>query len=454
MNQLWVPGMQPLRLSREFVERCLHTTTGGPTEKAHYLAMALYAATREGSADQGEFVVRSGSLRTSLEHSADGATLRRKLAALEREGLLEISRAGRARRYRVHARPDDRIMLTSSIRQAAATGLQSAIEADQISYALSQARTGHWKPKTLLMALGALWRARGTERGSVRVGWDELATILESERRRPLEQAAKELRNAGYIDWIETGHAIELAFVVDAYGHPNPQWRGRNRIAVHLAPAADAQAPATGAAPGPRVEEPETPAPAAAAPPEPRASVPPMTARQLRTLAGILRGLFGIASGEPVEAIGLAALPEDLAAELNRRAGGLRRAGGGDAQISLETIPADIGAELIRRLGGPARNETERRLRNRWLRERMRRDRRKTPGRGGRKPGAPAGNEEAARGAASQQRAKDSARQLGYVPTDNPDEPWIRLSRAGMLGYDIVGGLAIQRRTRGGGTGD
>ena len=451
MHQPWMPGWQPRRLGREFLTRCLRTTAGGPLEKTHYLALALYAATREGIVDEGEFIVRTEVLRAALEHPPDGSTLRRRLIALQRAALVDIGRAGPARQYRVHARPDNRIVLGSRAAQLTDNGLASAIEADQITCALSQAVTGHWKPKTLLLALGALWRATGNERGSVRVGRAELRAILEWSHQGRLDRAKGALRDAGYIDWQHCGHELELAFLIDAYGHPRPEWRRRNRVIVQLGSATTAAAsePEPGPQPGPRIIIAPGPCAPSAPPAAPPAGAPAMTPRQLRTLAGILRDLYRIPHGEPVEKMHLASVPEDLAAELSRRAGGLKRTAAGEPRISLNTIPADVGAELIRRLGGPARNRTERQLRTRSLRERMLWGNRSTdPDDGDDKPRAPAEAANAALEAARQERAEESARQLGYVPTDNPDEPWVRKSRASVLGYDLIDGRACKRSPR------
>ena len=451
MHQLWVPGWQPRLLSREYLARCIRTTAGGHHEKSHYLALALYAATREGIADEGEVVVRTDVLGAALEHPPQSQSLRRHLTALERSALIEISRAGRARRYRVRALPDDRIVLGSQAALSSGIGLESAIEADQISYALSRAVTGAWQLKTLLLALGALWRAAGNDRGSVRVGRAQLRAILEWSHQGRLATAKGALRDAGYIDWAEYGEQVEIAFLVDAYGDPRPEWRERNRVILDSTSARAAPEPHADPAREPAehigiVRDEDAP-PRHQGPPE--VGGPAMSPRQLRTLAGILRDLYSIPHGEPVEQMALITLPEDLAAQMARQAGGPKRAAGDDAQISLDTIPGDIGAELIRRLGGPARNDTERRLRTRWLRDRMRSENRS--GQGGEKPHAPSGDTDPALEAGRRERAEQSARQLGYVPTDNPDEPWVRKTLAPMLGYEIRDGRARKRRAAEGG---
>ena len=455
MQQLWVPEWQPRRRSREFLERCLRTTAGGQFQKTHYLALALYAATRAGVVDEGEFIIRNEVLRGMLEHSARGDTLRRKLVALEREALIEISRAGRARRYRVFARPDDRIVLAPGTSRVTEAGLVNAVEAAKVSYALSRAVTGHWKPKTLLMALGALWRVAANDRGTMRFRRSDLQTALEWNHHGRLDKAKRELQVAGYIDWVRVGHEIEMSLCVDVHGRPVGRGHG-NRVTIEVGPIAPAETP----------PEPETKrsdqgdegrleigvAPKAAEPEAPEAPealdgpVPRMTDRQLRTLAGILRDLYQIPLGKPVEEIGLAALPEDLAAEVNRRRTGPKPPAGASGELKLETIPADIGAELIRRLGGPARTRDQRRRRTRWLREQARHATSQGSGEETEDRSEPARPEpQAAQDDTRRERAEQTARELGYVPTDNPRQPWVRREQAGLLGYRLVDGRAIKR---------
>lgn len=452
MHQLWAPEWLPGRLSRQFLDRCLRTTAGGQFEKLHYLALALHAATREGVVDEGEFIIRNDALARMLEHGARWDTLRRKLAALQREALIDVGRTGRASRYRIFARPDDRIVLATagggrSLEKSAPGSLE-----EQIRYAISHAQTGHWKPKTLLMALGALWVVMGNEQGSMRIRRAELRSALEWGHQSRLDSAKRSLRDAGYIDWIRLRHEIEMRFLVDSDGRPRPELLEGEGVTLEVAgTAGGSMAPEDRADTGaersggqalidaPPDEEREVVAQASAG------GVPRMTSRQLRTLAGILRDLYGIPVGQPVEKITLAALPEDLAAEINRRRSGRKPTAGASGELSLEAIPADIGAELIGRLGGPARTESDRRRRTRWLRQRARESRDADTGRREQAAGGnPACEHDGAGDNTRQERAEDTARQLGFVPTDDPDEPWIRRSEAGARGYRIVGGRAVK----------
>ena len=452
MHQLWVPEWRPSRLSREFLDRCLRTTAGGRFEKLHYLALALHAATREGVVDEGEFIVRNDTLARMLEHGARWDTLRRKLAALQRGALIEIGRTRGAKRYRIFARPDDRIVLASGAPGGGLAESAPGSREEQISYALSRAETGHWKPKTLLMALGALWVVIGNEQESMRIRRADLRSALEWGHQGRLDSAKRSLRDAGYIDWIRVGHEIEMRFLVDADGRPRPKLRVGERLTFDIAGGA-AEGPAPGQPTDARANGRGTQAPVEIMADEElgiaaRASagaVPRMTNRQLRTLAGILRDLYGIPVGQPVEKITLAALPEDLAAEINRRRSGRKPPAGASGELSLEAIPADIGAELIGRLGGPARTESDRRRRTRWLRQRAR----ESAAADGRSREEAAGRNlpdelDRAEKNTRQERAEDTARQLGFVPTDDPGEPWIRKSDAGARGYRIVGGRAVR----------
>ena len=418
MKQLRLPAGQPIRASVELLLGCIQTAAGGRTDKAHLLGLGLWASCYEGGDNEGVVIASSREIVEGFEHRQN-ATLRSAIGRMVAKGIITREQGGRWRRHLITPKPDKGLWIPERGTRESRMHLRSLPDRFGLAEAASRARTGHWRTKSDLMAFTAICVALGNERGSVRISRRDLARLLEYGSEETLDKAKNRLRDLGYIEWVRSGRENEFAILINRSGEP--QFTASPETEPELV-AVDEMAPPNGGPENtgllPAQEQPATENEAAYA-----------GNGNATSVDATHEGLPGSDQADVMSTEGqVAAL-----------CGKVRATGRVPDEDYFRKLSKQEASQILTAWGGTDSDPARRRLRARVVRQQMQEKRKAERTR---QPIQPEPTE--AQQAARRRNAEESARERGYVPTDDGD--WIQRDQAGQLGYHIKEDRAVRIR--------
>ena len=223
-EQGWLPsGLGTLR-NREFLRHCVRTRIGSPAGKRHFLSLGLCASTWAGDQSSGWFLAYREAVRESFEHSTVAGMNGMIKALSDQERVLRTKVGGKNRYLIVPGAPEIDLPPRNRDPREAPGGMVAPY--DELALRCLRTVTGDWRSKTLLLAMATITIAVGHEDATLLIERERLGELLEQPRMTSLDEAKRQLRTMGFLDW-ETIRGPKLRtnrywFRIDEQGREHP----------------------------------------------------------------------------------------------------------------------------------------------------------------------------------------------------------------------------------------